>query len=263
MNDLRSTRLPEVARRRHASVIDGGHGMSTSVQATIKELREATRILVGEGIIDGFGHVSARHPEQPDRYFMLLGNVDEPTADDRVMELDADSNPVGASNARPSIERFIHGEIYRQRPDVLAVVHTHAPPLIPFGVSDAPLRPLYHMCGFLEDGVPVFDIRKEHGVTNMLITSHVLGQSLTASLGPRAMVLMRGHGATVVGGSLKEAVFRSVYATINAQLQPIAMQLGQPTFLDPGEATLTDQLHRAVVYRPWEYWLKKHDLKSR
>lgn len=236
--------------------------MSASVQATIKELREATRILVGEGIIDGFGHVSARHPERPDRYFMLLSNLDEP-ADERVMELDADSNAVGAGNARPSIERFIHGEVYRQRPDVLAVVHTHAPPFIPFGVSDVPLRPLYHMCGFLEEGAPVFDIRKEHGVTNMLVTSHELGRSLAASLGPHAMVLMRGHGATVVGGSLKEAVFRAVYATINAQLQPIAMQLGQPRFLEPGEAKLADQLHQAVVYRPWEYWLKKHDVKSR
>lgn len=235
--------------------------MSTSIQSTIAELREATRILVGEGIIDGFGHVSVRHPERFDRYFMLLGNLDEPTANERVMELDADSNSVGACDARPSIERFIHGEIYRTRPDVLAVVHTHAPPLIPFGVSEAPLRPLYHMCGFLDEGVPVFDIRREFGVTNMLVMSHELGESLAASLGPRAMVLMRGHGATIVGSSVKEAVFRSVYATINAQLQPIAMLLGQPRFLDPGEAKLADELHHAVLYRPWEYWLKKHGLR--
>jgi HCOMODA/2-hydroxy-3-carboxy-muconic semialdehyde decarboxylase len=192
---------------------------------------------------------------------MLRNNLD--ATDDRVVELDADSNAVSEGNARPSIERFIHGEVYRQRPDVLAVVHTHASSLIPFGVSEVPLRPLYHMCGFLEGGAPVFDIRKEHGVTNMLITSHALGRSLVASLGPRAMVLMRGHGATVVGASLKEAVFRSVYATMNAQLQPIAMQLGQPTFLDAGEAKLADQLHRVVVDRPWEYWLEKHDVRPR
>lgn len=235
--------------------------MNTTIQSTIEELHEATRILVGEGILDGFGHVSARHPERSDRYFMLLGNLDERKANDRVMELDADSNAVGAGDARPSIERFIHGEIYRARPDVLAVVHTHAPPLIPFGVSEAPLRPLYHMCGFLAEGVSVFDIRSEFGVTNMLVTSHEVGQSLAASLGSRAMVLMRGHGATVVGSSVKEAVFRSVYATINAQLQPIAMQLGQPRFLHPGEAKLADELHRAVVHRPWEYWLKKHGLR--
>jgi ribulose-5-phosphate 4-epimerase/fuculose-1-phosphate aldolase len=235
--------------------------MNATVTSTIEELCEATRILVGEGVLDGFGHVSARHPERRDRYFMLLSNLG--ATGDRVMELDADSNAVSAGDARPSIERFIHGEVYRQRPDALAVVHTHAPSLIPFGVSDVSLRPLYHMCGFLENGPPVFDIRKEHGVTNMLITSRALGQSLAASLGPSAMVLMRGHGATIVGGSLKEAVFRSVYATINAQLQPIAMQLGQPTFLDPEEAKLADQLHHAVVDRPWKYWLEKHDVKSR
>ena len=237
--------------------------MSASVQAAIQELREATAILVGEGIIDGFGHVSVRHPERSDRYFMLLGNLDEPTDDTRVMELDADSNPVHAGPARPSIERFIHGEVYRRRPDVLAVVHTHAPSLIPFGVSAVPLRPLYHLCGFLAEGAPVFDIREKHGVTNMLVTSPEAGQSLAASLGAHALVLMRGHGATVVGGSLKEAVFRAVYATINAQLQPIALQLGQPRFLEPGEARLADELHQAVLHRPWEYWLRKHGVKSR
>ncbi|WP_394846754.1 class II aldolase/adducin family protein [Pendulispora brunnea] len=235
--------------------------MSVSVQRTVDELRAATQILVGEGILDGFGHVSARLPDRPDRYFMLPSNLDGVSADGGALELDADSNPIRSGDARPSIERFIHGEIYRQRPDVLAIVHTHAPALIPFGVSDVSLRPLYHMCGFLEDGVPVFDIRNEHGVTNMLVTSPEIGQSLAASLGGRAMVLMRGHGATIVGTSLKEAVFRSVYATLNAQLQPVAMQLGQPTFLDPGEAKLADALHHAVIERPWAYWMKKHGVE--
>jgi ribulose-5-phosphate 4-epimerase/fuculose-1-phosphate aldolase len=234
--------------------------MNSSVQQTIDELHTATRILVGEGILDGFGHVSTRHPDLPDRYFMLISNLGGPATEIRVLELDADSNPVRSGDARPSIERFIHGEVYRQRPDVLAIVHTHAPSLIPFGVCDVPLRPLYHMGGFLENGPPVFDIRTKHGVTNMLVTTQEIGQSLASSLGAQAMVLMRGHGATVVGTSLKEAVFRSVYATQNAQLLPIAMQLGQPTFLDPGEARLADELHHAVVGRPWEYWIRKHGL---
>ncbi len=238
--------------------------MSESIQQTIAELRAATHILVGEGILDGFGHVSARHPDQPDHYFMLLDNFGgSATGEEGVLELDAGSNLVRSGGARPSIERFIHGEIYRRRPDVSAIVHTHAPPLIPFGVSNVPLRPLYHMCGFLEDGPPVFDIRREHGVTNMLITSPRLGQSLAASLAGQAMVLMRGHGATVVGTSLKEAVFRSVYATVNAQLLPTAMQLGQPTFLDPGEAKLADELHHAVLGRPWSYWVEKHGVRSK
>jgi len=234
--------------------------MNRSVQHTIDKLHTATRILVGEGILDGFGHVSARHPDVPDHYFMLVSNLAGPAAERRFLELDADSHPVGARDARPSIERFIHGEVYRQRPDVVAIVHTHAPSLIPFGVCDVPLRPLYHMGGFLEDGPPVFDIRTKHGVTNMLVTTREIGQSLASSLGARALVLMRGHGATVVGGSLEEAVFRAVYATQNAQLLPIAMQLGPPTFLDPGEARLADELHHVVVGRPWDYWMKKHGL---
>jgi ribulose-5-phosphate 4-epimerase/fuculose-1-phosphate aldolase len=232
--------------------------MSPQVQQALDDLFAANRILVGELVLDGFGHVSVRNPLQPAHYFMSRSNSGGPATEAGVLELDADSKPVGSGDARPSIERFIHGEIYRARPDVTAVVHTHAPALIPFGVSATPLRPLYHMCGFLEDGAPVFDIRNEHGMTNMLITSADLGEALAASLGARALVLMRGHGATVVGRSVKEAVFRAVYSMINAQLLPIAMQLGQPTFLAPEEAKLADDLHHAVLNRPWEYWLKKH-----
>ena len=114
------------------------------------------------------------------------------------------------------------------------------------------------MCGFLEEGTPVFDIRKEHGLTNLLVTSETIGQSLAASLGRHAVVLMRGHGATIVGTSLKEAVYRAVYTTVNAQLLPVAMQLGTLTFLDPAEAKLADELHHAVLFRPWEHWLQKH-----
>lgn len=232
--------------------------MIPSVQQMTEDLFAATRILVGEGVIDGFGHVSARSPVQRDHYFMMRRNSRGPATEDGILELDADSNPVRASEVRPSIERFIHGEIYRERPDVMAIVHTHAPSLIPFGVSPTALRPLHHMCGFLEDGAPVFDIRRDHGLTNMLITSGKLGRALAASLGRRAVVLMRGHGATVVGTSVKEAVFRAVYATLNAQLLPIAMQLGQPTFLDPEEARLADEVHHAVLDRPWQHWLEKH-----
>ncbi|MDF5723511.1 MAG: class II aldolase/adducin family protein [Rhizonema sp. PD37] len=162
---------------------------------------------------------------------------------------------------RPSIERFIHGEIYRLQPDVGAVVHTHAATLIPFGVSKTPLQPLYHMCGFMNGGVPVFDIAKEHGMTNMLITDHKIGRSLAGTLNRSAMVLMRGHGATIVGASIKEAVFRAVYATINAQLQAVAIMLGNPKYLADEEAVKADELHQLVLERPWDYWMKKIDKK--
>lgn len=138
-----------------------------------------------------------------------------------------------------------------------AIVHTHSPALIPFGVSQTPLQPLYHMSGFLAAGAPVFDIQHEHGMTNMLVQNNELGRSLALSLGKSALVLMRGHGATIVGHSIKEAVFRAIYATINAHLQPTAMQLGDPKFLDHEEAAKADELHRAVLDRPWDYWKSK------
>ena len=231
--------------------------MDSEKAQVLEELRTATRILVREGVLDGFGHVSVRSPVDRGRYFMLRSNTAEDIAPGSYAELTLDSEPVGQGGARPSLERFIHGEIYGTRPDVKAIVHTHSPALIPFGVSKAPLRPLYHMCAFLPPVVPIFDIRLEHGMTNMLITSQPLGRSLASALGTTAMVLMRGHGATLVGTSLKEAVFRAIYATINAKLQPIAMQLGDPVYLAPEEADQADDLHHAVLDRPWELWKGK------
>ena len=224
---------------------------------TLEELFFATQILVNEGVIDGFGHVSVRNPNRDGNYIMLRDNIGSKIEEGHVIELDRDSNPVRPDGPRPSIERFIHGEIYRARPDVRAIVHTHAPALIPFGVSTAPLKPLYHMCGFMEKGVPIFDIAQEHGLTNMLVMDQKIGQSLARCLDQSAMVLMRGHGATVVGSSIKEGVFRAIYATINAQLQPIALQLGSPKYLGNEEAVKADELHQSFLDRPWEYWKKR------
>lgn len=221
---------------------------------SIDDLIMATRILVNERILDGFGHVSIRHPNQSDHYFMTYDNFSGADRKNYIVELDLDSNPCNPNGSKPSLERFIHGEIYRARPDVNAIVHTHSPALIPFGVSKTLLQPLYHMCGFLADGAPVFDIQLKHGMTNMLVQNNELGRSLASSLGKSAVVLMRGHGATIVGSSVKEAVYRAIYVTINANLQPIAMQLGEPKFLDYEEAVKSDELHRSVLNRSWDYW---------
>ena len=232
--------------------------MVSDTNALLQDLLTATQILVNENVLDGFGHVSARDTIRPtDRYFMIRENLGGSVSENNVVELDLDSNPIRADGPSPSIERFIHGEIYRARPDVNAIVHTHAPYLIPFGVTNTPLRPLYHMCGFLHAGAPVFDIAENHGVTNMLITSNELGRSLAASLGKSPMVLMRGHGASIVGASVKEAVFRAVYATLNAHLQPVANGLGDPCFLADEESILADQIHQNVLNRPWDYWKSK------
>ena len=231
--------------------------MNANTRESIDDLVVATRILVNEHIIDGFGHISVRNPNQLDRYFMTRDNFGGTNGEDYIIELDLDSNSCKSNESKPSLERFIHGEIYRTRPDVNAIVHTHSPSLIPFGISKTPLQPLYHMCGFLAAGAPIFDIQHKHGMTNMLVQNSELGRSLALSLGKSAVVLMRGHGATIVGSSVKEAVFRAIYTTINAQLQPIAMQLGEPKFLNPEEAVKTDELHHAVLDRPWDYWKSK------
>lgn len=227
--------------------------MHANTTESIDDLIIATRILVNEKILDGFGHVSIRDPNQSDHYFMLGDNF---SGTDRtsIVKLDLDSSPCDPNESKLSLERYIHGEIYRARPDVTAIVHTHSPALIPFGISKTPLQPLYNMCGFLAKGAPVFDIQLKHGMTNMLVQSNELGHSLALSLGKSAVVLMRGHGATIVGNSVKEAVYRAIYVTINANLQPVAMQLGEPKFLDYEEAIKADELHRAVLNRSWDFW---------
>lgn len=152
--------------------------MRANTAESMDDLILATRILVNEKILDGFGHVSIRDPNQSDHYFMTRDNFNGTD----IVELNLDSNPCNPSESKLSLERFIHGEIYRVRPDVNAIVHTHSPALIPFGVSKTPLQPLYHMCGFLAEGAPIFDIQIKHGMTNMLVQSNELGRALASSL---------------------------------------------------------------------------------
>ena len=178
-------------------------------------------------MVDGYGHVSVRHPADPQRYLMSRSIAPELVTVADVMEYDLDSTTVDARGRTSYLERFIHGEIYRVRPDVLAIVHNHSPSVIPFGVSTPPLRPLYHMSAFLGGGVPVFDIRKASSQpTDMLVRDAALGRALAQTLGTRPVALMRGHGCVVVGTSLPIVVFRSVYTEMNARLQAQAMALG-------------------------------------
>ena len=237
--------------------------MTPETKELLQELFTATKILVNEKVLDGFGHVSVRSKTPTgDHYFMIRDNICGRFDESDFLELDLESNPIRSNGPRPSIERFIHGEIYKARPDVNAIVHTHSPALIPFGTSRTPLQPLYHMCGFLHGGAPVFDIREKYGMTDLLITSSLHGRSLADSLSKSSIVLMRGHGATVVGSSIQEVVFRSVYATTNAQMQPVAMQFGNPCFLSSEEAVLADELHNKVLFRPWDFWKSKLKTES-
>ena len=222
----------------------------------IADLVDANRILYRHGIVDAFGHVSARHPTRP-AHFLLARNLAPAlvTADD-IYEFDDASEPVDTDAPRPYLERFIHGEIFRARPDVMAVVHNHSPSVIPFGlVPGTTLRPIFHMCGFMGGPAPVFEIRDTAGDgTDLLIRSRTLGTALAGSLGAGNLVLMRGHGITLAATSVRQAVYRSIYAEANAKLQCQAIALGEPIYLTEGEAKSAAEMNDGQLHRPWELW---------
>jgi HCOMODA/2-hydroxy-3-carboxy-muconic semialdehyde decarboxylase len=226
--------------------------------ALVQDLVAASRILADQGVVDGFGHVSARHDKNPKHFLMSRSMAPALVTAADIMEFDEECQPVAANGRSAFLERFIHCEIYRQRPDVNAVVHNHAPALIPFGISKQQLRPVFHMSGFLGGEVPVFEIR-EHGgdSTDMLIRNRELAGSLARVMGARPVVLMRGHGATVVGQSLPQAVFRAVYTQINAKLQLDALQLGGVTYLNATEAEKAAATNDGQLKRAWDLWKLK------
>jgi len=229
---------------------------SAADPALIGELVVANRILFHQGVVDGFGHVSVRHPKRPDRYLLARSMAPALVGAGDIMDFDLDGTTVGSDQRTPYVERFIHGEIYRARPDVVAVVHSHSPAVIPFGVvRSAPLRPIFHMAGFLGGDAPIFEIRETAGpASDMLIRDQKLGAALARSLGTGAVVLMRGHGATAVGGSIRQAVFRAVYAEVNARLQMEAMRLGPVVYLSEGEAATAAANIAKHIDRAWDMW---------
>jgi ribulose-5-phosphate 4-epimerase/fuculose-1-phosphate aldolase len=224
----------------------------------IEDLVAANRILADQGVLDGWGHVSVRHPRNPNRYLLSRSRAPELISAEDIMEFDLDSNAVDARGRPLYTERFIHGEIYKARPDVVAIVHTHAPALIPFGISKVPLKPVYHRSAFIAAGVPVFEIRERAGMTDMLIRDQALGGALADALGNHPAALMRGHGAVVVGPSLQRVVGRSIFLPLNATLQMQAAALGGPvTYLDPEEARKIEEREGYGLARAWEAWKRK------
>jgi ribulose-5-phosphate 4-epimerase/fuculose-1-phosphate aldolase len=218
----------------------------------------ANHILADQGVVDGFGHVSVRDPADPNKFLMARSMAPELVAAADVFEHDLDGNATAGPNVRLYLERFIHAEIYRARPDVMAIVHCHSPSLIPFAATGVALKPLYHMSSFLGPGVPVYEIRKGNGSTDMLVRNGELGKALAKSLGTHPAVLMRGHGAVIVGKDVQQAVFRSVYTQLNAQLQSQAMALGaKVTYLDAEEAKKSEETNNGNIPRAWELWVRK------
>ena len=226
-----------------------------SLSDLIDDLVTANHILYNEGVVDGFGHVSIRHPERADRYFLARSLAPAVVRREDILEFDLDSNAIDAPGARPYLERFIHGEIYRARPDVHAIVHSHSPAVIPFGVTGTALKPVFHLGGFLGSGVPIFEIRERGGPdTDMLIRTPGLGVALAQTLGVASYALMRGHGSVAVGHSLKQVVYRAIYGEVNARLQSEASRLGNIMFLNDAEAANAAVTNDEVLERPWALW---------
>jgi HCOMODA/2-hydroxy-3-carboxy-muconic semialdehyde decarboxylase len=228
----------------------------------LADLVIANKILFRLNVVDAFGHISVRHPDDPQKYLMARHLPPGMVTPADIAIFDLESTPLTLADKPQYSERFIHGEIYKVRPDVMSVVHCHARPLIPFGTAKgAKLRPMSHMCGFLGCGVPIFEIRDAGGMTDMLIRTAHLGKALAQSLGDKAVVLMRGHGATMVGVSIPEAVFRAVYSADNATVQMQAHQLavgGEVEFLTIEESEKSGKGRN--VPRAWSLW--KHEMTA-
>ncbi|MGA7682745.1 MAG: class II aldolase/adducin family protein, partial [Pseudolabrys sp.] len=227
----------------------------------IEDLVAANRILADQGLLDGWGHVSVRHNRDSNRFLMARGVAAQLVTAKDILEFDLDSQPIDTHGLPMSAlftERYIHGEIYKLRPDVIAIVHTHAPSLIPFGVTKVPLRPMYHRSAFISLGIPVFEIRERAGMTDMLIRNATLGHNLAEALGDHPAALMRGHGAVITGPSLPRVVSRTIFLALNATLQAQAMGMGAPiTYMDPEEARKIEEREGHGLARTWEGWKQK------
>jgi ribulose-5-phosphate 4-epimerase/fuculose-1-phosphate aldolase len=220
------------------------------------ELAIANRVLANEGVLDAFGHISVRHPEKPDRYLISRYGAAELVQPDHILELTLDSKPVAPTTARLFSELVIHGCIYQARPDVHSVCHHHAVSVLPFCISGVELVPVMHLGASLGPKVPFWDSRDEFGDTGLVVTRPEEGRSLARALGEYWMILLRRHGATLAGRSLRECVFRSIYTCRNAELQSRAIAMGSVSTLSVGEAELCrgHSLTPRTLGRAWEYW---------
>ncbi len=230
----------------------------TANPALIEDLVIANHILVNEGVLDGFGHISVRHDRDPGRFLIARSMAPGLVTAQDIVACDLDGQVHDDRGYKTYLERFIHSEIYRARPDVMSVIHSHSPAVIPFGVTGARLRPICHMSGFLGSQVPVYEIRHTAGESSdLLVRNQALGKALANTLGACNVALMRGHGNVVVGTSIQQSVFRAIYTESNARLQSEAMRLGEINYLTPEEAQATAEMNDAHIGRPWEIWKKK------
>ncbi|MDA0263906.1 MAG: class II aldolase/adducin family protein [Chloroflexi bacterium] len=225
----------------------------------LEDLVTANRILAREGIVDAYGHVSIRHPERPDRYILSQSRAPDLVDVTDLMEYTLEGDPIDQQDRVMYSERPIHGGIYEARDDVLAVVHNHSPAVVPFSVTNTPLRPMFHLAALIGPELPVWDIRDKFQDTSMLVTTMDQGRDLAQCLGDRRVSLMRGHGCVVAGRSIREVVMASVYLQVNAGLLLESLRLGEVTYMTPGEIDLmaAGQMRPASLDRAWEYWANR------
>jgi ribulose-5-phosphate 4-epimerase/fuculose-1-phosphate aldolase len=224
----------------------------------VEDLVAANHILYDQGVVDGFGHISARDDRDAQHFLLSRSCAPSLVEEDDILVYDLEGNALDAEGEKLYAERFIHAAIYATRPDVMSVVHSHSPAIIPFGITDVPLRPVYHMSGFLGEGVMRFDTRPIVGDCNLLINDMRLGRALAGALGDKSVCLMRGHGSVAVGRDVRQAVYRAIYTEMNARLQSEAMRLsGNVNFLSDGESVLTGTLNETFIERPWALWTQE------
>ena len=230
-----------------------------TLEAARQELAAANRILFNQGVVDAFGHVSMRNPSNPEQFLLAKNMAPATVTPADVLTFDMQGKLLGSEDHKVYLERFIHAAIYAQHPEVQGVVHSHAKAVLPFTiVKTARLRPVCHMGGFLSGIVPNFEIRDHAGMgSDMLIRNMELGHALAQTLGKSAVVLMRGHGATATGSSVKQAVFRAVYTQNNAEIQAAAMALGEVSCLTDEEALAADEANTGQISRAWDFWLSQ------
>lgn len=230
--------------------------MSDPVAELRQLLATASRILAHENVLDAFGHISARHPTEPDRFLLSRSRSAALVEPGDMMVLDLEGQVIDGDDREPFLERFIHAGVYAARPDVHAVIHNHAHDLIPFGLTGTPIRPLIHMCGAMGAQTPIWDIRRRFGDTSLLVTNMDAAADLAAALGEASVALMRGHGAVVTGASVQRAVLMAIYVQVNARLDLQARQLGEVTYLSPGEIVLSEDalFHENPAARAWAYF---------
>jgi HCOMODA/2-hydroxy-3-carboxy-muconic semialdehyde decarboxylase len=224
----------------------------------LEDLAAASRILVDQGVFDAAGHVSMRHPDAAERFLMSRSLAPSLVTADDIMEFSLEGEPCDPRGRSGFLERFLHAEIYRKRADVMAIAHGHSAAVIPFGLAATPMCATYHNAAFLAAGVPVFDIRKKFGATDMLVRSPERGAALADVLADKSVALLRAHGFVAVGPSLQVAVFRAVFTEVSARVQLQATLLGGPiAALDEEEGRKADAVNLASVGRSWELWKRR------